>query len=96
MKTRVTITLDSDVHAQAKRVARARRTTVSGMIEDYLRRPDRESGDLLVDRMIGSAELKPIVRGLDPIHDALYARYIERDGATNDAKRGVRLKTRRR
>jgi hypothetical protein len=94
MKTRVTITLDSAVHAQAKRVARARRTTVSGMIEAYLRRPDPESGDLLVDRMIGSAELKPIVRGRDPIHDALYARYIERDGSTKDVKRRVPRKAR--
>ena len=94
MKTRVTITLDPAVHAQAKRMARARRTTVSGMIEDYLRRPDPESAGSLVDRMIGSAELKPIIHGRDPIHDALYARHIERSSAAGGEERRLSRKAR--
>ena len=41
MKTRVTITLDPEVHARAKAVARARRTTVSGLIRRFSARRTR-------------------------------------------------------
>lgn len=79
MKTRVTITLDPQVHMRAKQVARARRTTVSGMIEEFLRSPQTaENKDSLVDEMLGCAELRDVKRGLDPRHDALHARYIAR------------------
>lgn len=79
MKARVTITIDPDVHAQAKRTARVRRTTVSGMIEDFLRSP-RVSGidGSLVDEMLGSAKLRVSKRGKDLLYDELHERLIAR------------------
>lgn len=44
MKERITITLDPEVVRHGKRVARARETSLSGLIEDLLReqgRPER-------------------------------------------------------
>jgi len=78
MKTRVTITLDPEVHDRAKHVARARRTTVSGMIEAYLRSPAVGKTGFLVDKMIGSARVRTVKRGRDPLFDALYDRHIAR------------------
>ncbi len=80
MKTRVTITLDPEVHARAKAVARARRTSVSGLIEAFLRSPDvAGAGGSLVDEMLGCAELRTVEDGRDPLYDALHARRIARD-----------------
>ena len=79
MKSRVTITLDPDVHARAKRAARARRTTLSGLIEQFLRSPEAAGrGVSRVDRMLGSGKLRARKRGRDPLHDALYDRLILR------------------
>ena len=76
-KTRVTITLDPEVHARAKAAARARRTTVSGLIKAFLRSPDAAgSGGSLVDEMLGCAELRNVEPGRDPLYDALHARHI--------------------
>ena len=73
MKSRVTITLDPDVHARAKQVARARRTTVSGLIESFLRlsaaAPVDRAGGSLVDEMLGSAELRDVPPGTDLLFD---------------------------
>lgn len=80
MKTRVTITLDPQVHARAKQVARARRTTVSGLIEAFLRSPGAtETGASLVDEMLGCAELRSVKPGNDSLYDALHARHIARE-----------------
>lgn len=79
MKSRVTITLDPEVHARAKAAARARRTTVSGLIESFLRSPHAAANGSersVVDEMIGSAELRSVEPGTDPLFDALHARYI--------------------
>jgi hypothetical protein len=79
MKTRVTITLDPEVHALAKHTARARRTTVSGLIENFLRAPENAAkGASRVDRMLGAGKLRAHKRGRDPLHDALYDRFIAR------------------
>jgi len=78
MKRRITITLDPAVHARAKQAARARRTTVSGLIEACLRSTATRVGESLVDEMLGSAELRSVKRGRDPVYDALYDRYIAR------------------
>lgn len=79
MKTRVTITLDPEVHARAKRAARARRTTVSGLIETFLRSPEAASKDRsLVGEMLGSGELRAVRRGRDALYDALRDRHIAR------------------
>lgn len=81
MKTRVTITLDPEVHALAKRTARARRTTVSGLIEKFLRSQEAAGRDSsLVDEMLGSSELREVKRGRDALHDALHERFITRRG----------------
>jgi hypothetical protein len=77
MKTRVTITLDPATHARAKAAARSRRTTVSGLIEACLRSTPAQSGTSLVDEMIGSAKLRRVKRGRDPLYDALYDRYVK-------------------
>ena len=81
MKSRVTITLDPDMHARAKQTARARRTMVSGLIEAFLRSSAaapsaRAGGGLLVDQMLGSAALRDVPTGTDPLFDALHARHI--------------------
>lgn len=79
MKSRVTITLDPDVHARAKLAARERRTTVSGLIESFLRSPaaaPARAGPSLVDQMLGSGELRSVPAGVDPLFDALHARHI--------------------
>ena len=78
MKSRVTITLDPVVHARAKQTARERRTTVSGLIESFLRSPAgaARAGRSLVDDMLGSAELRKVEPGTDPLFDALHARHI--------------------
>ncbi|MGI9045281.1 MAG: DUF6364 family protein [Burkholderiales bacterium] len=79
MKTRVTITLGPDVHAHAKQVARARRTTVSGLIETFFRAQQSGKGrSSVVDDMVGSAELRAVNPGAEPLHDALHARHIAR------------------
>ena len=79
MKSRVTITLDPDVHARAKRAARVRRTSVSGLIEDFLRSPQTAgSGESLVDQMLGCGVLRTVRRGRDPLYDALHDRLIAR------------------
>ncbi len=79
MKTRVTITLDPEVHALAKRAARVRRTTVSGLIANFLRSPEAGGKDAsLVDEMLGSGELRALKRGRDALHDVLHDRFIAR------------------
>ncbi len=79
MKARVTITLDPEVHASAKRTARARRTTVSGLIETFLRSPQAAGkAKSLVDKMLGSGELRAVKRGRNPLYDALHERHIAR------------------
>ena len=78
MKTRVTITLDPEVLARAKQVARARRTTVSGLIEAFLRSEAAGTSGSLVDEMLGCAELRTVEHGHDPLYDALHARHIAR------------------
>lgn len=79
MKSRVTITLDPEVHARAKRTARTRRTTVSGLIEGFLRSPLAAGKDkTLVDEMLGCGKLRAVKRGRDPLYDELYERLIVR------------------
>jgi hypothetical protein len=38
MKNRITLTIDPDMAAKAKRIAHARRTSVSALVEDLIRR----------------------------------------------------------
>lgn len=77
MKTRVTITLDPAVHQRAKRAARARRTSVSGLIESLLESAATPAATSRVDRMIGSASLRSPSPGEDPLYDALASKHLE-------------------
>ena len=78
MKTRVTITLDPEVHERAKAIARARRTSVSGLIEEFFRSAEAPApAASLVDEMLGCAELRTVDPGRDPLYDALHARHIQ-------------------
>ena len=82
MKRRVTITLDPAIHARARQVARARRTTVSGLIEGFLRVVPASKGAVsLVDEMVGSAELREPMTSSDPLFDALHRRHVARGKA---------------
>jgi len=77
MKTRITITLDPRVHQHAKRTAKQRKTTVSGLIESLLENAnDRTGKSSLVDQMRGSCELREPAPGSDPLYDALKARHL--------------------
>ena len=78
MKARITITLDPATHRQAKRAARLRRTTVSGLIETLLRSTTSKTEPApLVAEMVGSAELRNPRPGSDPLYDALKKKYLE-------------------
>ena len=65
--------MDPGLHARAKSAARARKTTLSGLIEDCLRPVTR--GDSVVDGLIGSGELREPVG--DPLYDTMRARHID-------------------
>lgn len=81
MKRNVTLTLTPAIHARAKRIARARRTTVSGLVTAFVRAAPENSTlapKSLVDEMLGSAELRRPAAGRDPLYDALHARQVAR------------------
>lgn len=79
MKKQVTLTLAPSVHARAKQIARARRTTVSGLVAAFVQGVPESGGrpaKSLVDEMLGSAELRRPIPGRDPLFDALHGRYV--------------------
>ena len=76
MKTRVTITLDPEVHRLAKRKARKNHTTVSGLIESLLQSKTAPGKTDLVASITGSASLREPSQGTDPLYDSLKAKYI--------------------
>ncbi len=81
MKTRVTITLVPRCTSAPSALPAPRRTTVSGLIEAFLRSPEAAGNkESIVDEMLGSAELRTMKRGRDPLFDALSERHITRRG----------------
>ena len=76
MKTRVTITLDPEVHRLAKQTARRRRTTVSCLIASLVQAEATPRKRGIVSQMIGSASLREPAPGIDPLYDALAARHL--------------------
>jgi hypothetical protein len=79
MKTRITITLDPKVHQLAKKTAKRRDTTVSGLIEGLLLEEGAQSRRGLVEKMTGVAILREPTDGKggrDLLRDALLAKYI--------------------
>lgn len=79
MKTRITITLEPEIHRRAKRTAQTRHTTVSGLIETLLQSADTASQyPSLVDDMLGAGVLRESAPGKDALYDALRDRHIKR------------------
>lgn len=75
MKTRATITIDPNLHARAKRLAKQRKTSVSGLFEQFLK-SQPENGVSAVDQMLGSASLREIDAG-DVRGRALAEKYLK-------------------
>jgi len=75
MKTRISISMEPEVHRRAKQAARRRGTTVSGLISSLVNAAVDDGGPL-VDRLVGSAELRKPPHGSDPLHDALQKKYV--------------------
>jgi hypothetical protein len=79
MKSRITITIDPKVHALARKTAKRRDTTVSGLIEGLLREEGAQARQGIVDKMTGVASLRELGKGEsgdDLIRKALRAKYI--------------------
>jgi hypothetical protein len=76
MKSRVTITLDPEVHRLAKQTARKKHTTVSGLIESLLQSESAPKNGGIVASMVGSASLRSPEPGTDPLYDALKAKHL--------------------
>jgi len=77
MKTRVTITLDPATHQRAKRTARARKTSVSGLIGTLLESAAASTAPSVVDQMTGSATLRSPAVGTDPLYEALASKHLK-------------------
>lgn len=78
MKTRITLTIDPEVAENARSLARRRRTTVSGMVEDFLRRAAPEPAvpsASFSSRWRGHFALRPGSGGEDARLDGLLRRY---------------------
>lgn len=69
------MTLDPTLHERARRLARRRGTSVSGLVETYLR-ADADGKDSLTASLVGSASLKEPSASPDPRRDALLAKYV--------------------
>jgi hypothetical protein len=76
MKTRVTITLEPEVHRLAKQTARKRRTTVSGLIASLVQAEAIPTKRGIVEEMIGSASLRAPAAGSDPLYEVLVAKHL--------------------
>lgn len=76
MKARVTITLDPEIHRLAKKAARRKRTSVSGLIESLLQSEAGAKKAGAAARLVGSAELRHSSPGTDPLYDSLSAKYL--------------------
>jgi len=75
MKTRATLSINPELHARAKRLARFRKTTVSGLFESYLAEQPEPRGSI-VDKLIGSASLKTDSKQSDFKREHLVAKYL--------------------
>lgn len=77
MKNRITLTIDPKIATRAKRIAHARRTSVSALIEDLVRAaplsPNKQQVSF-ADKWAGKLHLRK-VSGPDPRFDALKKRY---------------------
>ncbi len=83
MKTRVTITLDPDIHRLAKQRARKKHSSASGLIESLSQSEGRSRNSDIVASMTGSASLRVPSPKTDPLYDTLKALFM--DSCTNPA-----------
>lgn len=77
MKRRITLTIDPAVTRRAKKLAHARRTSVSGLVEEFLRSAPMSAGAKaasFVERWTGRFRVARTERG-DRRLEALKARY---------------------
>jgi hypothetical protein len=77
MKKRVTLTMDPDVVRRAKRLAHRRNTSVSALVEDFVRKAaltDEDPGTSFVEKWAGKFRVRTDSRP-DPKLAALRARY---------------------
>jgi hypothetical protein len=77
MKTRATLTIDPSLHARAKRLAKQRRTSVSGLFEAFIKEQAEAADTSVVEKMRGSATLKP-AKANDPRRAALESKYLKK------------------
>ncbi len=74
MKTKLTLTVDSDLVPRAKAWAAEHGVSLSSVVEDALRERTGEPGPSVVDRWAGRFELRD--RGDDPRFRALVEKYV--------------------
>jgi hypothetical protein len=77
MKSRITLTIDPEVARRAKRIAHARRTNVSALVEDLVRNASLSASNSqvsFVDKWTGKLRLKKSDRS-DTLLVALKKRY---------------------
>lgn len=77
MKTRATITIEPSLHARAKRLAKQRRTSVSGLFEAFIKEQPEATDVSVVEQMVGSASLKP-ARANDRRRATLESKYLKK------------------
>ncbi len=76
MKTRVTLTIDPEIAGKAKKIAHARKTSVSALVEDLIRRTpvSAKLEDDFVDRWAGKLQVRRPFKA-EPRFEYLKKRY---------------------
>lgn len=78
MKSRISITIDRELLREARLLAWAKGTTVSGLVESLLRRQTEAASDSVVDQLLGSATPRDPLPGQDERFDHLSRNYLGR------------------
>jgi hypothetical protein len=74
MKTKATISINPDTLSEARKLAKQKKTSVSGLIEVLLNEAVVSMDDPVKD-LIGSAELNAALSG-DPLYKKLTEKYV--------------------
>lgn len=77
MKSRISITIDPEVHRGAQRLARVQGTSVSGLVESLLSRQVQAASGSVVDKLVGSAQLREPAAGDDVRYEQLRRKYLK-------------------
>lgn len=70
--------MDPEVHRMAKKAAKRRSTSVSGLITDLLRAEVSAPEPGIVDRLVGSATLREPAPGDDPLFEAIAKKHLRK------------------